>query len=213
MVSVKICGLRRAQDAISAEEAGASYGGVILASGSPRTVSPRQAAEIFAGVGLARCGVVVNETIEGIRRLVDELGLSVVQLHGDEPPELAAAVREQTGAETWKAIRVRSGFDVVDALASYGSVADGLFLDGWSASARGGTGQTFPWEEVAAHRASLGGLRLIAAGGLNPDNVARVIEVLAPDVVDVSSGVEATPGVKDARLIRAFSAAAKGAAH
>ncbi|MEX2582228.1 MAG: phosphoribosylanthranilate isomerase [Gemmatimonadota bacterium] len=213
MTQVKICGLTRAGDAAAAEAAGAVYGGVILAPGSPRTVTPGRVLEIFDGSGLERVGVFVNEARDRIADLAAGLGLAVVQLHGDESPEFAAAIGAATGAEVWKAIRPRDAAEFVSAATKFEGAVAGLLVDGWSAAARGGTGARFPWREVAAHRAGLGtGTRLIAAGGLGPDNVAEVISILDPDVVDVSSGVERSAGEKDEVLIRRFAAAAGAAA-
>ncbi|MEX2571272.1 MAG: phosphoribosylanthranilate isomerase [Gemmatimonadota bacterium] len=204
MVQVKICGLTRRQDVVAAESAGAAFGGVILAPGSPRTVAPSHVAEIFRGSSLDRCGVFVDESRDRILELVSELALSVVQLHGDEPPEWAAELRASSGVTVWKAIRPRSGEEFVAAAQSYGGAVDGLLLDGWSAAGRGGTGARFPWSAIAPHRMALADLALIAAGGLTPRNVAEAVARLTPEVVDVSSGVERAPGIKDERLIRSF---------
>jgi phosphoribosylanthranilate isomerase len=211
-VRMKICGLTRNQDARSAVVAGASFGGVILAPGSRRTVSPGSVPAIFAGTDLVRCGVFVNEGAERIRRLAAEMDLGVLQLHGDETPEFAADLRSTTGVTVWKAIRPRSGGEFAAAAEGYDGAVDGLLLDGWSASARGGTGARFPWREVARHRERLEpSLTLVVAGGLTAENVAEVITLLSPDIVDVSSGVEASPGVKDPQRIQAFADAVRGA--
>jgi phosphoribosylanthranilate isomerase len=211
-VLLKICGLTRAEDALAAAAAGATYGGVILAPGGPRSVAPGAARAIFAASPLARCGVFVDEPIERLLERVEELALDVVQLHGDETPELAAAVRAGTRAGVWKAIRPRDGAEFVEAAETFEGAVDGLLLDGFSDAARGGTGTRFPWEEVARHRGRLAArLRLIVAGGLRPENVARAIELLEPDVVDVSSGVELSPGVKDPAAIRKFAEAVRDA--
>jgi phosphoribosylanthranilate isomerase len=212
-VRIKIGGLTRAADAVAAEAAGAFYGGVILAPGSPRTLDPAVVPAIFAPTHLARCGVFVNESLGRITEIAQRLALDVIQLHGDETTDLVAAVREATGAEVWKAIRPRTGDDFAGETDRYRAVADGLLLDGWSAAARGGTGVTFPWREVARHRGRVDpSLRLVVAGGLTPENVAEVIALLSPDVVDVSSGVERSPGVKNADSIRRFAAAVQATA-
>jgi phosphoribosylanthranilate isomerase len=219
-VRFKICGLTKASDARLAEEVGARYGGVILSAGSPRTVSPAVALATFADSRLLRAGVFVDEPAERVALLAAELRLDVLQLHGDESPEYLDDLRSKvtSGADgrvvaIWKAIRTRSGSDAADAARRYLGFIDGLHLDGWSAAARGGTGITFPWREVAAHRDTIDpAVRLIVAGGLTPDNVAEAIGVLAPDIVDVSSGVEIAPGVKDPELVRRFAHAVKGVA-
>ena len=212
MTFVKICGLTQPDDARVAEEAGAVYGGVILAPGSPRTVTPEQAARLFAGTRLRRCGVFVNESAPRVATLARQLDLAVVQLHGDESPEYAAALRTDIDVEVWKAIRPRDADEFAAALSAYDGMVDGLLADGWSAAARGGTGTRFPWAAVAAHRDQLRpGTRLIAAGGLHAGNIADVIATLRPEGVDVSSGVEREPGRKDHESIHAFIDAVRSA--
>lgn len=209
-MDIKICGLTRPEDARAAAGAGALYGGVILAPGSPRTVDVPTARYVLGGTGLRRCGVFVNEPLDRLLEVVGEIGLDVVQLHGDEAPAYVAEAMVVSGVEVWKAIRPRSGDDFEDAVDRFGAAASGLLLDGWSAKARGGTGTRFPWEVVAEHRGLLpSGLRLIVAGGLDAGNVAEVINMLDPDVVDVSSGVESAPGIKDEERIREFTDAAR----
>lgn len=215
-VAMKFCGLTRSFDARAAAAAGAVFGGVILAPGGPRTVEPASVPAIFGDSGLRRVGVFVNETPEKVARAVSIAGLSVVQLHGDESPDVVAAVRAALApggeVEIWKGIRPRSGEEFVTQAVRYADVADGILVDGWSAKGRGGTGTSFPWHEVAARRAAFPvGLRLIVAGGLHPANVAEAIALLGPDVVDVASGVELSPGVKDPQRIVDFAAAVSGA--
>jgi phosphoribosylanthranilate isomerase len=213
VVQFKICGLMRPEDARAAEEAGAAYAGVILAPGSRRSLDLATAESVLGGTTIRRCGVFVDAAPHELTAAADRLRLDVLQLHGDESPELVESIRGGcSGLEVWKAVRLRSGADFLNAVERYASVADALLLDGWSAAARGGTGAKFPWAEVAAHRQSLSGsVRMIAAGGLDPDNVAGAITLLRPDVVDVSSGVEASPGAKDPFLIRRFAAAVRAA--
>lgn len=210
MVEIKFCGLTRSQDARAAEEAGAAFGGVILTPGGPRFVAPEIAEAILGGTALRRCGVFVDETYDMLARRTEELGLDVLQLHGDESPILSARLRAATGREVWKAIRPRSGEEFLTQLDRFAGSVDGMLLDGWSAAARGGTGTSFPWEEVAAFRGALPtGVRLIVAGGLRLDNVAAAIASLEPHVVDVSSGVEQAPGIKDEIKIRRFAEAVR----
>jgi phosphoribosylanthranilate isomerase len=212
MPEVKICGLTRAADAAAAERAGATYGGVIFAPESPRRLDESRAAEVFADSGLVRCGVFVNESEARIAAAVDRIGLGVVQLHGEEIPEFAAIVRSTMGVEVWKALRIRNADDFEEGASRYEGSVDGLLLDGWSEQGRGGTGSRFPWQEVAERRRRLGfGTKLIAAGGLRPENVGELVELLDPEVVDVSSGVETAPGLKGEELIMRFVAAAKSA--
>src|SRR5690606_34214902 len=121
-------------------------------AGSPRTVSPERVDEIFGSAVLVRCGVFVDETVARIVELVERLDLGVVQLHGDETPELARSVRSSVDAAVWKAVRPRTRGEFVAAVDAFDGVVDALLLDGWSATARGGTGTPFPWREVAGPR-------------------------------------------------------------
>lgn len=204
----KICGLMRHVDAEVADRAGAAYGGVILAAGHRRSVDPATASRIFHGLRLRRVGVFVDPEVPDVLSAVRAAGLDVVQLHGDEPPDLAARLRNETRGTIWKAIRVRSVDDVAAAVARYTDAVDGLLLDGWSPAARGGAGASFRWEELAEHMPPIPSyLDLVVAGGLRPDNVARAARLLRPQILDVSSGVESQTGIKDHGLIRAFAAA------
>lgn len=206
---VKVCGLTRHQDAVVAVEAGASYLGTILAPGYRRTVTAEAAAVIFGDLPARRVGVFVNAPADALLETARAAGLHVLQLHGDEPPELARAARD-AGFEVWKAVRPRSADEFARAVEAYADSVDALLVDGWSPDAAGGTGTKFDWEQVAGFRSIVPGhVVFIAAGGLNPENVAEAARVLRPHVVDVSSGVEAAPGVKDAARVRAFVAAVR----
>jgi phosphoribosylanthranilate isomerase len=203
--AIKFCGLTRPEDARAAADAGAAYLGVVLAPGGRRSLALPRAAEVLAETDVARVGVFVNASLPEIVEAIRSLGLDVVQLHGEEPPEFVRQVRAAAAVEVWKAVRPRDGQEVLRAAERYATLADALLLDGWSPSAYGGTGASFPWEQVAAVRTQLGSsVRLVIAGGLTPQNVARAVDLLAPNAVDVSSGVEASPGVKDGAAIRAF---------
>lgn len=212
-VAVKICGVCRPEDAALAAEAGADYLGVIMAPDSPRYQEPESAARIYAaGGGLERVGVFVDAGLERVVALARRLALDVVQLHGAETPEDVAALQAQGSWRVWKAVRPRSGGEFRMAMERYAGVADAVLVDGWSAHAAGGVGARFPWAAVAEALPRPGQRpRLVMAGGLNPDNVARAVGTLSPDVVDVSSGVEAERGRKSPDLVRAFVAAARGA--
>ena len=211
-VDVKICGLTRRPDAELAAASGARFGGVILAPGGHRSITPVAAAAIFEGLPLLRVGVFVDADPDDLLRAAELVRLDVVQLHGSEPPGLAAELREAGSREVWKALRPRDPAELLEGLERYAGVVDGVLLDGWSADAPGGTGARFPWSKIAGHRDRIDpAIRFIAAGGLRPENVASAIEILRPDVVDVSSGVEESPGIKSSTAVPAFLAAVQHA--
>jgi phosphoribosylanthranilate isomerase len=207
---VKICGLCRAGDAAAAVAAGADLAGVVLEAGTHRSQTLGHARRILAPVPAAmRVGVLVNPSEAAALHAAQALHLAVVQLHGNEPPSLVAALRG-AGVEVWKAVRPRTEAEAAAAVEAYGGIADALLLDGWSAAAAGGTGTRFDWSLGARVRALLPrGTALVAAGGLTPDNVASLVAAVDPDGVDVSSGVEAAPGCKDPVLMERFIAAAR----
>ena len=207
--AVKVCGLTRHEDAAAAAGAGARYLGVILAPGGRRTVAPGDGAVIFGDLKVQRAGVFVNATADELRRAAEAARLDVLQLHGDETPELAAALRGE-GFAVWKALRPRSGDELSAGLVHYAGAVDAILLDGYSAEARGGTGTAFDWRAAAERLGELPPeTMLVAAGGLRPENVAEAASILRPQVVDVSSGVESAPGVKDHAAVRAFVAAVR----
>ncbi|HUF50929.1 MAG TPA: phosphoribosylanthranilate isomerase [Longimicrobiales bacterium] len=211
MTQVKVCGVCRARDAAVAASAGAAYVGVILAPQRARTQSAEGAAAIFSASAARRVGVFVDEDVAVMIRHVQQLALDVVQLHGDESTDTARQLAA-AGVEVWKAVRVRDADDVLRAARAFHGSAHALLLDGWSPHAHGGTGVRFDWDAVADARAAIpDDMKVIAAGGLDPDNVAAVIRRLAPDAVDVSSGVEEQTGVKSTARIHAFIAAVRGA--
>jgi phosphoribosylanthranilate isomerase len=167
-------------------------------------VTPGAAQVIFRGFQGRRVGVFVDADEEALLSAAAAAGIHVVQLHGDEPPEMADRVRA-AGYEVWKAVRVRGPDDVSAAYRRYGGHVDALLLDGYDPAAAGGTGTRFDWMRIAALRGELPGeTGLVAAGGLRPDNVAEAVRILRPHVVDVSSGVESAPGVKEPAAVRAF---------
>jgi phosphoribosylanthranilate isomerase len=210
---VKICGLVRRPDAELAAASGAHYGGAILAPGGKRSISPEAAASLFAGLPLRRVGVFVDAGASELRRAAEVAGLHVLQLHGVESASLASELQGEGRWEIWKAVRPRSAAEFVRALEEYVGAVDGILLDGWSPIAPGGTGSRFPWEAVAEHREEIpAGIRLIVAGGLGPSNVAAAVALLRPDVVDVSSGVESAPGIKDPGAVPSFVSAVRMAA-
>jgi phosphoribosylanthranilate isomerase len=204
-VEIKFCGLTRPEDAAYAASVGASYVGVIFAGG-PRMLTVEQAAVVLGDVpdGVRRVGVFADQTPTDIARIVGVLGLSVVQLHGDVDAARIKAVRSSTNAAIWPVIRV-AGDAIPSSIPDLLRVADGLLLDAFVPGSLGGNGIALPWTSLANELRRLRGpLPIILAGGLRPENVGDAIVALAPDVVDVSSGVERAPGIKDHERMRAF---------
>lgn len=208
MARVKLCGITRHEDAELAASLDAWAIGFILWPGSKRAADPGVAAGIARAMRrrLELVGVFVNPTLDEVSRAAQGIGLTHIQLHGDEGPAFCTAVAERTGLRVIKAVRVASGADIQDAARFH---TDLLLLDAAVGSAWGGTGQTFDWA-LAAHRHSQA--PLILSGGLTPENVAEGIATVRPWAVDVASGVESAPGIKDHAKVEAFMAAAKEAA-
>jgi phosphoribosylanthranilate isomerase len=204
-VRVKICGICSAEDARAAEELGAGYLGMILSQGFGRSLLPDQAVDIALNVDKPVVAVLVDESVDEAQRIAALVGASVIQLHGDESPAFVQELRARGDWAIWKAVRVRKLEDVARAVSEYEALVDGLLLDAWHPELPGGGGVSFAWDNFSSVRDIFpSGLELIAAGGLTPDNVARAVRVLAPDVVDVSSGVELSPRLKDHDRIQAF---------
>jgi phosphoribosylanthranilate isomerase len=203
---VKFCGLRRPEDAAAAARFGAFYVGVIFAGG-PRQVSVQDARRVLEPTrGVARAvGVFGDASADTIARVVNEAGLDVVQLSADPDVAMIDAMRLATDAEVWAT--VRCGAMLPPTAADLFVCADAVHLDARVEGVLGGTGQTLPWDTLApALRAARGTRgRLVLSGGLTPENVRRAIEALQPDIVDVSSGVEMSPGVKDHERMRQFT--------
>jgi len=199
-VRVKICGVTRLEDARLAWAAGADALGLNFYPRSPRYVT----AQVAAALARTRpalgsvVGVFVNEAPDTIRALVRECGLTAVQLHGDEPPEACSGY----GVPVIKALRVRGPEDVERARRYVGAGdVTSLLLDG-AAPGYGGGGVGFDWSLVA--RLAEAGVPVLVAGGLHPGNVQEAVRATRPYGVDVASGVEASPGIKDADAVRAF---------
>ena len=209
LAKVKFCGMTRPKDAALASEIGASYIGVVFADG-PRRVTPTQARTILdaAGGKAKRVGVFGTNAPDEIARFSEEARLDVVQLHADPTTADVRAIRTKFNGEVWAAIRI-AGAHIPSAAEALFDAADAVVLDARSEHRLGGTGKALPWDELEVDLArDRGGAAVVLAGGLNPGNVATAIRTLAPDVVDVSSGVESSPGVKDPWLMREFYAAA-----
>jgi phosphoribosylanthranilate isomerase len=202
---VKICGITNLADAQAAVAAGADALGFNFYEGSPRHVSLKTAAEISKQLPpfAMRAGVFVNAPEEFVTRAIGECSLSLLQFHGDEPPEFCV----QFGLMSMKAFRIR---DVKSLKELPLFQTDAYLLDAFSPEARGGTGERFNW--ALAIEAQKFGKPIFLAGGLTPENVADAVRTVRPFGVDVSSGVESAPGKKDHAKIRAFIAAARSAA-
>ena len=203
--AVKICGLRRRQDAEHAALAGADFLGVVLVPGTPRALSAEEARDVVAGLAPPVVTVIADLPLHRAQKEAEIVGAAVIQLHGEEPPGYALDLKGLGAWKLWKAIRVKEVNDVLRGLEAYVDVVDGLLLDGWHPRQTGGSGTSFSWEEVGKIRGRFPeGVRLIAAGGLRPENVGEAVRRLRPHVVDVSSGVEAVPGIKSPEKVQAF---------
>ena len=210
---VKFCGLTRAGDAAAAAALGARYAGVIFAGG-PRSVSAARAAEVLADVpaAMGRVGVFGRADPEDIGAAARQANLTAVQLHADPTGDDVERVRAQWVGEVWAAVRC-DGSALPAGAAALFRLADAVVLDAKVSGQLGGTGVPLAWGALRdAVDALRGRCRLVLAGGLTPANVAQAVRTLAPDVVDVSSGVEVTPGIKDHARMRAFAAAARNGA-
>ncbi len=210
-VRFKVCGLTDERQVEAAAEAGAGYVGLVFFPRSPRAVTAEKAREIAwaAPVGVAKVGLFVDASDEEMDRVLDVVPLDVVQLHGSEAPERVAEVRTRWGLPVMKAVGVAGPQDLERARAFEG-VADQLLLDAKApkgASLPGGNGVSFDWGLLGEFRSSV---PWMLAGGLTPFNVGEAVRVSGARQVDVSSGVESAPGVKDAGLVRAFAGAVNG---
>jgi phosphoribosylanthranilate isomerase len=196
---VKICGITRAEDAILAAEAGASAVGFVFWPGSPRYVDPFRARAIAAQLPpfVTTVGVFVNQGADYIKGVASLVRLGAVQLHGDETPADAAALPMPViKALTAGAARLEDW-----------PARTTVLLDAHDPARRGGTGQTIDWNAAAAIAAAR---RIVLAGGLTPDNVGDAVARVRPFGIDISSGVECAPGIKDPQRIRALFAALRG---
>lgn len=185
-IKIKICGLTNTTDVATAIEYGADYLGFIFAPKSPRFVTSEQAAELTRGVTVTKVGVFVDETPEKVIEIMELCNLDIAQLHGSETVEVINKIGRK---RVWKAVKLTSLVDI-DAAAALPCAA--ILVD--STVSDGGTGKCADWElaAIAAKR-----MKLILAGGLNPQNIAEAIDKVKPFAIDLCSGVEKTPGIKD----------------
>jgi len=204
-MKVKICGITNVDDARVAVAAGADALGFVMYRKSPRFVEPAVVKSIVAGLPpfVLPVGVFVNEELDRVRCLMDDCGLALAQLHGDE----SAAYCQDLGRPVMKALRLKDRGTFL-ALAEFHGRANvrGFLIDAFSNQAYGGTGQTVDWTLAQEAARST---PIVLAGGLTPTNVAEAIARVRPYGIDVSSGVELSPGKKDHAKVKAFIAAAK----
>ncbi|MFD1795612.1 phosphoribosylanthranilate isomerase [Paracoccus aurantiacus] len=209
MAQVKICGLTRPEHVAAAVEAGAAFVGFVFFPKSPRNVSAEVAAALAADVpaGVARVGLFVDPDDQMLDDVLAKVPLDIIQLHGGETPDRVAELRARTGLPVMKAVGV-AGPEDLDALWDYGLVADMILVDAKppkDAELPGGNGLSFDWRLLVGRKF----LRpWMLAGGLTPENVAEAVRLTGAQAVDVSSGVEAAPGIKDPARIRSFIDAA-----
>ncbi|MGH9345737.1 MAG: phosphoribosylanthranilate isomerase [Vicinamibacterales bacterium] len=191
----KICGITRPADALHAVRHGATALGFVFWPHSPRYVSPGRAADIIRALPgtVTAVGVFVNQPIDEIGRIATASGITTIQLHGDEPPAYAAAI----GRAVWRAVSLVD----VNGTVSEWPAETTILVDAHDPARRGGTGRAVDWDKAASIACRR---RIVLAGGLTPDNVQQAIAAVRPFGVDVSSGVEEAPGVKDLDKVARF---------
>lgn len=197
MTRIKICGITREQDVQAVADSDADALGLVFYEKSPRHVGAEQAAKLVRAVPpfVTVVGLFVNPTAAFVREVLAKISLDVLQFHGEETPEFC----RQFGRPYLKAIRVKAGVDLVECAARYAD-AQGLLLDAYVEGTQGGTGESFDWALIPQKLP----LPVILSGGLHAGNVALAIRQVRPYAVDVSSGVEAAKGIKDAAKVAAF---------
>ena len=202
-VRVKLCGITRVEDALAAAAAGADAIGLVFYAGSPRAVGVEQARAIIAALPpfVTTVGLFVDAGRDELAHILASVPLDLLQFHGDESAEQC----EGFGRPYIKALRVRAGDDIVARVADYPG-AQGILLDTYVEGVPGGTGEAFDWSLIPQGLSK----PLILAGGLRPGNVAAAVAQVRPYAVDVSGGVEASKGIKDAQKVGAFIRAARG---
>lgn len=207
---IKICGLSNSTDITAAAQAGASYIGFVFFPKSPRFVTLETAGQLAGAVpvGICKVALTVNADNAQLDQLIEAVPLDMLQLHGDESPDRVAEVQARYGLPVMKAVGVADENDLPK-LDEYLRVADQILVDAkppMGADLPGGNGLPFDWRLIAGRRWPL---PWMLAGGLTPENIREAIHLTGAQQVDISSGVESAPGVKDVTLIQAFCAAAK----
>ena len=194
---VKICGITRVQDGLLASNLGVDAIGLVFYPKSPRSVTADQGEAISRALPpfVSTVGLFVNPLQEEVEAVINSMHLDILQFHGEESPEFCS----QFGLPYLKAVRVKPGLDLVQYAINFAG-AKGLLLDAFVEGTHGGTGQGFDWSLIPQAMS----LPVVLSGGLNPDNVLAAIKQVKPWAVDVSSGVEASKGIKDAAKMAAF---------
>ena len=217
MFRIKICGITNTADAQVAAEAGAEAVGLNFYLGTPRCVTRQRAVEIAAALpgDVARVGVFVNSPLDELLETREEVGLDYLQLHGDEPPEMLLKLK-LAGVLYLRAFRCGADglapiTDYLESCRRSDALPEAVLIDAHAPGEYGGTGQTVDWEMLRPLAGRLFDCPLLLAGGLNPDNVGEAIAAAKPWGVDTASGVESSPGRKDAQRVRRFIDAARAA--
>lgn len=200
MTDIKICGLTTPEALNAAQKAGATYAGFVFYPKSPRNIAPDRAKTLTRLTPLKAVGLFVDPDDDMLTRILAQAPLDMIQLHGSETPNRTAEIRAKFNLPVMKALRIADKSDLASAK-SYDQVADWLLFDAKVTGEVGGTGQAFDWNILQDFESVK---PWMLAGGLTPENVAEAIQKCKPDAVDVSSGVEAEKGVKDACKIAAF---------
>jgi len=201
-VRVKICGITSIEQALMVQLAGADALGLVIYNKSPRYVDINEAAEIRAAIKSPALAValLVNASENTVAQVIDEVRPDLLQFHGDESADFC----HQFNYPFIRAVRMRPGLDIDAEVAAY-QAQGGFLFDAWSDDLYGGTGHSFDWSRLPTSR----DYPLILAGGLTPDNVAQAVQLIGPNMVDVSGGVESAPGIKDQKKVERFIANAK----
>jgi phosphoribosylanthranilate isomerase len=201
-VQVKICGITRVEDALMAQRAGADALGLVMYEKSSRHVNMQQAIALREAIATDTLCVVllVNADKEFVKQVIADVKPDLIQFHGDETAHFC----QQFDFPFIRALRMHDDLNIPAEARAYFN-AYGLLFDAWNPDQYGGTGEQFDWQRLPTER----DFHLILAGGLNPLNVAEAVETARPDMVDVSGGVESSPGVKDEHKVRAFINSAK----
>ncbi len=196
MIKIKICGITREEDAQYSIKLGAWALGFIFVKETPRYITNSNAKKIISTLpkNIEKIGVFADESIDSIEKTFHETGLTKIQLHGDESPEFCEKLSKTVDADIIKAFRIKDKKDL-DLITNYKNKISFMLLDSYSSNSLGGTGKSFDWDiAIEAKKAKI---PLIIAGGINTDNAKKAYSLVEPYALDISSGAEATKGIKD----------------